>query len=232
MARDFETTVSSTDDEQTLVLAAQSGDKAAFRTLLERHQRRLYAVAFGVLRNEQDALDVLQEAMVKIFRNLAKFEGTSASYTWAYRITSNLCIDHLRRNKRFLGDSFEEEKSSALAADRPSDGVLADMGNPGSLLQRKEIRHEVALALDELSANHRTVIVLREIEGCSYEEMATAMGCSKGTIMSRLFHARRNLQAKLKQRLPNIIKRSMVMLINMRVSNPFVSIKLASAIQY
>jgi RNA polymerase sigma-70 factor (ECF subfamily) len=189
-----------------LVAAAQGGDQVAFRKLMERHQRKLYGLAYGLLRNEQDVLDVLQEAMVKIFRNLAKYEGTSSFYTWAYRITSNLCIDHLRRAKRINGDELDESAGMGVAPPQESGQLdLSHCGDPSALLQRKEIRVAVHAALAELSDKHRTVLVLRELEGRSYDEIAEDMQCSKGTIMSRLFHARRNLQERLKKSLHGLV---------------------------
>src|SRR5688572_9405506 len=186
---------SSNVDDHDLVLAARKGDRDAFKTLFERYHRRAYALAFGVLRHQDDALDVVQDAFIKAHKYLDKFEGNSSFYTWLYRIVMNLAIDHLRKHRRVkpveLDETRLEESSEA--------GLLPKVlgGNPGRALQDKEIRHRIDAALDELSENHRAVLVMRELEGLSYEEMAQAMDCSKGTIMSRLFHARRNMQKRL-----------------------------------
>jgi RNA polymerase sigma-70 factor (ECF subfamily) len=183
-------------DDHDLVLAARKGDRDAFRTLFERYHRRAYALALGVLRHADDALDVVQDAFVKAHKYLDKFEGNSSFYTWLYRIVMNLAIDHLRKHRRVKPVEFDEAR---LDEDRTDEALLPRIlgGNPGRALLDKEIRKRIDAALDELSENHRAVLVMRELEGLSYEEMAQAMGCSKGTIMSRLFHARRNMQKRL-----------------------------------
>ena len=183
-------------DDQELVLAVRNGDSDAFRTLFERYNRRAYALAFGVLRNQDDALDVVQDAFIKAHKYLDKFEGNSSFYTWLYRIVMNLAIDHLRKHRRVKPVELDETRIEDHAA---GDVLLPQIlgGNPGRALVDKEIRARIDRALDELSENHRAVLVMRELEGMSYEEMAQAMGCSKGTIMSRLFHARRNMQKRL-----------------------------------
>ncbi len=183
-------------DDRELVDAARKGDRDAFRTLFERYHRRAYALAFGVVRHQDDALDIVQDAFIKAHKYLDKFEGTSSFYTWLYRIVMNLCIDHLRKHRRVKPVELDEAKLEESALD---DGLLPRIlgGNPGRALVDKEIRARIDHALGELSENHRAVLVMRELEGLSYEEMATTMGCSKGTIMSRLFHARKNMQRRL-----------------------------------
>ena len=183
-------------DDRDLVEAARRGDRNAFRTLFERYHRRAYALAFGVLRHQDDALDVVQDAFIKAHKHLDKFEGTSSFYTWLYRIVMNLAIDHLRKHRRVSPVELDEQQLANHAGD---DALLPKLlgGNPGRALLDKEIRARIDEALGELSDNHRAVLVMRELEGLSYEEMAQAMGCSKGTIMSRLFHARKNMQKRL-----------------------------------
>lgn len=184
-------------DDRELVEAARKGDRDAFRTLFERYNRRAYALAFGVLRNQDDALDIVQDAFIKAHRYLDKFEGNSSFYTWLYRIVMNLAIDHLRKHRRANPVELDEQHLEEGAG---GDDVLLPKilgAHPGRALLDKEIRVRIDQALGELSENHRTVLVLRELEGMSYEEMAQAMGCSKGTIMSRLFHARKNMQKRL-----------------------------------
>jgi RNA polymerase sigma-70 factor (ECF subfamily) len=181
-------------DDHELVLAARKGDRDAFRTLFERHHRRAYALAFGVLRHQDDALDVVQDAFIKAHKYLDKFEGNSSFYTWLYRIVMNLAIDHLRKHRRVKPVELDETRM-----EEGDEGLQPKMlgANPGRALQDKEIRIRIDRALDELSDNHRAVLIMRELEGMSYEEMAEAMDCSKGTIMSRLFHARKNMQKRL-----------------------------------
>jgi len=182
-------------DDQELVLAVRNGDSDAFRTLFERYNRRAYALAFGVLRNQDDALDVVQDAFIKAHKYLDKFEGNSSFYTWLYRIVMNLAIDHLRKHRRVKPVELDETRIEAEGDEGLLPRILG--GNPARALVDKQIRARIDQALDELSHNHRAVLVMRELEGLSYEDMAQAMSCSKGTIMSRLFHARRNMQKRL-----------------------------------
>jgi len=177
------------------VRAAQRGDRDAFRTLFERYHRRAFALAFGVVRNQDDALDVVQDAFIKAHKYLDNFEGSSSFFTWLYRIVMNLAIDHLRKHRRIKPVELDEARIENDADDSLLPRILG--GNPGRALMDKQIRSRIDLALEELSDNHRAVLVMRELEGLSYEEMAQAMSCSKGTIMSRLFHARRNMQKRL-----------------------------------
>ena len=183
-------------DDRELVDRAKKGDRDAFRILFERYHRRAYALAIGVLRHQDDALDVVQDAFIKAHKYLGKFEGNSSFYTWLYRIVMNLAIDHLRKHRRVKPVELDESK---LEEGGEGDAFMPRIlgGNPGRALVDKEIRSRIDLALGELSENHRAVLVMRELEGLSYEEMAKTMGCSKGTIMSRLFHARKNMQKRL-----------------------------------
>jgi RNA polymerase sigma-70 factor (ECF subfamily) len=182
-------------DDRDLVAAAKRGDRDAFRTLFERYHRRAYALALGVVRNPDDALDVVQDGFIKAHRYLDRFEGTSSFYTWLYRIVMNLAIDHLRKNRRQPPVELDETRVDPDSDDPLVPRILG--GNPGRALLDKQIRARIDQALDELSDNHRAVLVMRELDGMSYEDMAQAMSCSKGTIMSRLFHARRNMQKRL-----------------------------------
>jgi len=188
-------------DDQELVDRARSGDDDAFRRLFERYHRRAYSLAYGVVRNADDALDVVQEGFIKAHRHLSKFEGTSSFYTWLYRIIMNLAIDHIRRARRVRNVDFNDALAHGDSDSVGEDSLLPRLldENPGKTLIRKEMREHMGAALAELSDNHRAVLIMRELEGMSYEEMAQAMQCSKGTIMSRLFHARRNMQKKLLQ---------------------------------
>jgi RNA polymerase sigma-70 factor, ECF subfamily len=186
-------------DDGELVDAARAGDADAFRALFERYHRRAYSLAYGVVHSKDDALDVVQDAFIKAHKYLDKFEGTSSFYTWLYRIVMNLAIDHLRKHKKSrvvdFSDTNVQEGDASVGDEELIPKILG--GHPGRALMDKEIRGRIEGALAELSDNHRAVLVMRELEGLSYEEMAQVMGCSKGTIMSRLFHARRNMQKRL-----------------------------------
>lgn len=182
------------DEEADLVKRSVDGDDAAFRTLVERYQRRVYGLAFGILRDREDAWDVAQEAFVKAYRNLARFQGSSAFYTWLYRITYNLSMDALRSRAR--RDHVDIDQNRAVEAAAAEEAPASS--HPSKNADRKELAEVLHNAMTRLSDKHRAIIVLREIEGLSYEEMADVLKISKGTVMSRLFHARRNLQALLK----------------------------------
>ena len=187
-------------EDRRLVACARDGDEDAFRVLFERYHRRAYTLAYGMVHNSDDALDIVQEAFIKAHRYLERFEGNSSFYTWFYRIVMNLAIDHIRKRKRARHVDFDDTIAH-LEGDAPvgEESLLPRMlgQNPSKALARKEIREQVAKALDQLSDNHRAVLIMREFEGLSYQEMSEVMACSKGTIMSRLFHARRNMQRHL-----------------------------------
>jgi RNA polymerase sigma-70 factor (ECF subfamily) len=185
-----------------LVERARGGDDEAFRQLFVRYHRRAYSLAYGMVHNADDALDIVQDGFIKAHRYLDKFEGSSSFYTWFYRIVMNLAIDHIRKRKRARHVDFNDAIAH-LESDAPvgEESLLPRIlgQNPSRALARKEIREQVSAALTELSDNHRAVLIMREFEGLSYQEMADVMKCSKGTIMSRLFHARRNMQKRLLQ---------------------------------
>jgi RNA polymerase sigma-70 factor, ECF subfamily len=185
--------------DRDLVNAARSGDRGAFRSLFDRYHRRLFAVAVGVLRNPADAQDVVQDGFVKAYKYLDKFEGNSSFYTWMYRIVMNLAIDHIRKQKRGRPVEANDEHLREGNTDVINQDLLPlHLGsNPSRMLFDKQVRGRLESALAQLSENHRAVLVMRELDGMSYEEMASIMSCSKGTIMSRLFHARRNMQRQL-----------------------------------
>jgi RNA polymerase sigma-70 factor (ECF subfamily) len=185
------------EEDRALVSKAREGDAGAFRSLVERHQRRAFALAVSLVRDESDAREIVQEAFIRVYRNLDGFEGGSSFFTWLYRIVTNLSIDLLRRPGRQAADLDEERVTEK--GDDASVPFLStyDGADPADALRRREIGARLQVALDGLPPYHRAVVVLREIEGLSYEEMAQALGISKGTVMSRLFHARQKLQRAL-----------------------------------
>ncbi len=183
--------------DQALVERAVQGDKKAFRQLVERYQRKVYTIAFGVVRNPDTALDVTQDAFVKIHRNLANFKGDSSFYTWVHRIVLNLCIDRKRREARQAEVDYDDAISHGEGfTDGPT---LASTGidNPAQAAHRKELVEHMDRALATLSEEHKTILLLREVDGLSYEELAETLDVPKGTVMSRLFHARKNFQKSL-----------------------------------
>ncbi|MEZ4251298.1 MAG: sigma-70 family RNA polymerase sigma factor [Polyangiales bacterium] len=193
------TTPEERERDRELVRRLQHGDQTAFRELFDRYNRRAFAVAFGVVRNKQDALDIVQDAFIKVHKHIESFQGTSSFYTWLYRIVMNLSIDHVRRNKK--GRNVElDERIKRSDEEVAGDGSILPtfLGtNPRRTALRKELIDRIEKALDELPEYHRAVLLLREVEGLSYEEMAKVLEVPKGTIMSRLFHARRKMQESL-----------------------------------
>lgn len=183
---------SASDNE--LVEAAKSGDMAAFEELVARHRDKIYARAFSMMRNEDEALDLSQEAWVKSWQRLQQFHGESSFGTWMTRIVINLCLDQLRRRKRQRTESIEEmdEESGGVERQMPVVNV-----NPTERLERGELRKRIDHALSQLSNEHRTVLVLHEFEEMEYKEIAKTMQCSIGTVMSRLFYARRKMASLL-----------------------------------
>ncbi|MDP9035841.1 MAG: sigma-70 family RNA polymerase sigma factor [Myxococcota bacterium] len=186
------------EEDRALIARAQAGDKSAFRALVERHQRRAYSLALALVRDENDARDIVQDAFVRVFKGLPTFQGDSSFFTWLYRITTNLSIDLIRKPSRATSELFEERLDAEESADldTPFIGHL-EGSDPSEIVRRREIAARLQTALDALPSYHRAVIVLREIDGLSYEEIAEVMGVSKGTVMSRLFHARQKLQRTL-----------------------------------
>jgi len=192
-------TGSSVKGDHDLVQRVQAGDTAAFRALFDKYHRRAFAVAMGVVKNEDDALDAVQEAFVKVHKNIHKFQGSSSFYTWLYRIVMNVSIDHIRRTSRRKNLDFDE-RALHEESEVAGDGALVPSvtnANPGKAALRRELGSAIQAALQELPEHHRAVIILREIEGMSYEQMAETLDVPKGTVMSRLFHARKKMQASL-----------------------------------
>jgi RNA polymerase sigma-70 factor (ECF subfamily) len=169
----------------------------AFRQLVERHQRRAFAVAVALVRDDNDAREIVQEAFLRAYKSLPNFQGSSSFFTWLYRIITNLSIDLMRKPGRRTADIDDSRLVSEDGADSDFPLLSRLDGDPVDVVRRGEIGARLRAALDALPSYHRAVIVLREVEGLSYEEMAQAMGVSKGTIMSRLFHARQKLQRAL-----------------------------------
>jgi RNA polymerase sigma-70 factor (ECF subfamily) len=174
---------------------ARGGDHEAFRVLVERHRDRVYRQALRILRDEELARDAVQEAFLKAYRGLRRFEGRSRFTTWLYRLVYNLCLD-MKRRDRFSARQVEwdDERPASLPEDAPG-----RMEGPGAAAERVELRRGLAEAIDQLPDEARETLVLREVEGLSYAEIAEALRIPKGTVMSRLHYARRRVQAALER---------------------------------
>jgi RNA polymerase sigma-70 factor, ECF subfamily len=182
-------------EDDALVDQARNGNRAAFEALFQKYHRRAFAVALGVLKRPDDAMDVVQDAFIKVHKHIATFQGASSFYTWLYRIVMNLAIDHVRRTRKVV-----EWGDDVPISEAAGDGALlprVEDENPSRTVVRRELSDKIRQALDTLPEYHRAVILLREVEGMSYEEMAEILDVPKGTIMSRLFHARRKMQDQL-----------------------------------
>lgn len=179
-------------EDETLVKAASKGDMQAFEELVARHRDKIYARAFSMMRNEEEAVDLSQEAWVKSWQKLNQFQGQSSFVTWMTRITINLCLDQLRRQKRLRAESIEQMDEELGGVERQMPVVTP---NPTEGLERVELRRRIDEALAKLTYEHRTVLVMHEFEELEYKEIAKRMECSIGTVMSRLFYARRKMAA-------------------------------------
>jgi len=183
-------------EDALLVEQIRAGDTGAYRELVEKYQSRIYAMICGMARDREEAQDLTQDAFVKAFKNLDRFRLESSFYTWLYRIASNVSIDWLRKKKRRSHDEFDE----GIAA-RESGGTISPIHqtqSPGKELERSRLKDRIFDAMETLTPEHRQIILLREVEGYSYKEISDVMGIPEGTVMSRLFYARRKLQGLLK----------------------------------
>jgi len=182
--------------DQQLVERAQRGDKRAFELLVSKYQRKLGRLLSRFVRDAAEVADVTQEAFIKAYRALPSFRGDSAFYTWLYRIGINTAKNYLvalgRRAPTTTGFDNEEAEGFEDAEQ------LRDSSTPESELEGKEIAATVNRAMDALPADLRTAITLREIEGLSYEEIASVMNCPVGTVRSRIFRARDGIAAELR----------------------------------
>ena len=178
-------------DESELISRCQEGDQNALKEIYERYHDKVYRIAYGMVRQREEALDIVQEVFIKLYQSIRNFKGKSKLYTYLYRMTMNTAIDHSRKMHRFFSSSLDEE-----GAPQPSEG--AEKG-PDRILLHKELEGKVKAALDELPPDQRMAIVFREVEGLSYREMAESMGCSIGTVMSRLHYGRKKIQELLRK---------------------------------
>ena len=183
---------------------SKQGDAAAYRVLDERYQGRAYRLALRVLRDEEQARDACQEAFLKAYLNLKRFEGRSSFYTWLYRLVMNLCLDMKRRDRsnRYIdvpepGD-LERIAGSEQAENAPG-GWTSRSEDPVEAIERKELRAAMGRAIEQLPSSARETLLLREVEGLSYAEIAQVLEIPKGTVMSRLHYARRRVQELLRE---------------------------------
>ncbi len=216
MARFDRGQASQTPPDDALVAATRAGDRDAYKTLVERYQSRIFAMALDIVKSREDAEDVVQESFVKAFLSLDKFKGESSFFTWLYRIAFNMAVDVKRKSARRGGNHFEYKESLGVS---PSGRSEADSGEtlgapvqhvegPHEALARKQTGQKIQEVLRELSDDHRAVITLREIDGLNYDEIAEALDVPRGTVMSRLCYARKALQKALREFAPDATRAS------------------------
>jgi RNA polymerase sigma-70 factor (ECF subfamily) len=177
-------------EETEMISRCQQGDQEALKEIYDKYHRKVYRIAYGVVRQREDALDIVQEVFIKLFRSIKNFQGRSHFYTYLYRMVMNTSIDHARKSGKKFASSLDEEGSF-----EPSDG--AEKG-PERVFLQKELEERVKRAMDKLPAEQKAALIFRNMEGLSYQEMAEAMGCSIGTVMSRLHYGRKKMQELLK----------------------------------
>lgn len=182
--------------DQQLVERAQRGDQRAFGLLVAKYQRKLARLLSRMIRDAAEVEDVTQEAFIKAYRALGNFRGDSAFYTWLYRIGINTAKNYLVAQGRRAPTTTELEAEEAEGFDDA--GLLRDMDTPERLLQTQQIGQAVNAAMEALPEDLRTAIVLREIDGLSYDEIAVVMDCPIGTVRSRIFRAREAIAGKLR----------------------------------
>jgi len=185
--------------DRELVRECRQGNKDAFRELVERYQRRIVSVAMGMVHNQDDAMEIAQDTFIKAYESLDRFKGESSFYTWLYRIAVNRAIDFRRSERRHPTIGLDDLVSPSAASEGHEPQIKEERSpEPFAEAQSREIGERVTEAINELTPDHKAVILLREVEGLSYDEISRVMQCSKGTVMSRLHYARKKLQSRLK----------------------------------
>jgi RNA polymerase sigma-70 factor (ECF subfamily) len=177
-------------DEAELISRCQEGDQSALKEIFDQYHEKVYRVAYGVVRHKEDALDIVQEVFIKLFRSIRNFKRESRLYTYLYRMTMNTAIDHARKMRKVPAYSLDEEGV-------PQPQEVPEKG-PDNILLHKELGGRLREALEKLPVDQRMVLLFREVEGLSYQEIAEAMKCSIGTVMSRLHYGRKKMQELLK----------------------------------
>ncbi|HNX93170.1 MAG TPA: sigma-70 family RNA polymerase sigma factor [Syntrophomonas sp.] len=188
------------NSDQHLVNRTLHGDTYAFEELVKTYQNKVYMLAYRYMGNEDDANDMAQEAFIKAYRSLRSFKGDASFGTWIYRITTNVCLDELRRRKRKITPISLDEPLATLDGAEMEREISDQSLAADVIYEKKEFNQNIQLLLDEMKPEHKTVIVLRDIMDLSYEEISSVLDCSIGTVKSRISRARIILQKKLTER--------------------------------
>ncbi len=188
--------------DEVLIQRSKNGDLDAFEQLVRRYESKVYTIAYRFLGNHADALDLAQETFLRLYQALPGFRGESSFMTWLYRIIANACRDEIRRQQKHGSLSLNDNSGEAAAGDYQ--GAGQKMGifipSPEEAVERKELNETIQECLNSLSEEHRLVLVMREIQGMSYEEIAGVMNCSLGTVKSRLNRARQSFKEKFSEK--------------------------------
>lgn len=185
---------SSQEPDQQLIQRVQSGDVGAFDLLIEKYKMRIYGVIYHMLGNHEDAADLSQETFVKAFKSIHSFRSKSNFYTWLYRIAVNSTLNFIKKKKDHF---FSLNEMDSSIEDQPVLKELTCREGVNLSMDREELQEKLNEALQKLSKQHRTVVVLHDIEGMKHQEIAKILGCSEATARSRLFYAHQQLQALL-----------------------------------
>ena len=179
--------------DDVLVAQCQGGDFDAFDALVTRYRGKVYAMIVNMVRNDADAWDLAQDVFVKVWKALPKFEARSSFFTWLYRITYNVTCDWVRK-KKIQGEGEFDDAMGMERVEISAPTAPKAILRPDEKIEGNELGEQIGEALEELSEDHRAVVLMREVQGMSYEEIAESVGCTIGTVMSRLFYARKRLQ--------------------------------------
>lgn len=195
---DPEAALSAPDEDFRLVALAQQGDLGSYDALVTRHRGRIFAMIRNMIHQEADAWDLSQEVFIKAWNALPRFEAKARFSTWLYRIAHNVVYDWTRRRKiesagELNDEIFERERIDSGSFTTPAGGDA-----PDETMAHGELREKIEAALAKLTPDHREVVLLKDVQGLSYKEIAEAMDCTLGTVMSRLYYARQKLQTMLK----------------------------------
>lgn len=190
------------ENDRSLLAKARVGDIEAFEELIESYRKKVFNIALRMVGNREDASDLAQEVFIRIFKSLKSFKEESQFSTWVYRITTNVCLDHIRKNKKTNNVSLEEEIE--LSENSVKKQYSDASPSPDIIAERNEVRRIISSAVRLLPEDHRSVIVLRDIQGFSYEEISKILNCPEGTVKSRLNRARQILRERLGDKLLEI----------------------------
>ncbi len=189
------------NEDSDLIGAFQAGEKSAFDDLVRKHQDRIFNLCYWLLGDYQEADDCAQDTFIKIFRNVAKFRFESTFLTWAHRIAVNTCKNRLKSfHYRFSRKLVRRDNSGRSPGS--VDAIADEIGSPEMALEKKERRYLIRRAINALPAEKKTVVVLRDIQGLSYEEIVKITGLKPGTLKSKLARARQDLKSKLSGDMP------------------------------